>query len=153
MSTCSKMYMMKVLTWGSRPTVNSSGKHKMNTERRRASHALCMQWCYNCINGHPLLTPKSQHFWLSNNGFKDPRFQWAPWLQIALLAYLSTYTVYHYEISFFSLFWGDMAILENGSRKTSFSWDFVVVLNWAKRLKNCWMSSWHTSLPNAHWLA
>ena len=152
MSTCSKMYMMKVLTWGSRPTVNSSGKHKMNTERRRASRALCIQWCYNCINGHPLLTPKSQDFWLSNNGFTDPRFQWVPWLQIALLAYLSTHTVYQYEIPFFPLFWGDMAILENGSRKTSFSWDFVVV-NWAKRLKNCWMSSRHTSLPNAHWLA
>ena len=113
MSTCSKMYMMKVLTWGSRPTVNSSGKHKMNTERRRAPHAVCIQWCYNCINGHPLLTPNSQHFWLSNNGFTDPRFQWAPWLQIASLAYLSTHTVYWCKMSFFSpLFWGDMAILE-----------------------------------------
>ena len=29
----------------------------------------------------------------------------------------------------FSLLWGDMAILENGYKKTSFSWDFVVVLN------------------------
>ena len=28
-----------------------------------------------------------------------------------------------------------MAILENGYRKTQFSWDFVVVLNWAKRFK------------------
>ena len=34
-----------------------------------------------------------------------------------------------------------------------FSWDFAVVLKRAKRLKNCWMSSWHTPSPNAHWLA
>ena len=49
-----------------------------------------------------------------------------------------------------SLFWGDMAILETGYRKTEFSWDFDVLLNWAKRLKNCRMSSWHRPLPNAH---
>ena len=32
--------------------------------------------------------------------------------------YLSTHTVYQYKIHFFSLFGGDMAILENGYRKT-----------------------------------
>ena len=31
--------------------------------------------------------------------------------------YLSTHTVYQYKIQFFSLFWGHMAILENGYRK------------------------------------
>ena len=45
-----------------------------------------------------------------------------------------------------------MAILENGYRKTLFSWDFTVVLNWAKRLKNCWTSGRCMPSPNAHWL-
>ena len=54
-----------------------------------------------------------------------------PWLSIekfvryssfvtADCAYLSTHTVYQYKIVF-SLFGGDMAILENGYRKTSFT--------------------------------
>ena len=46
-----------------------------------------------------------------------------------------------------------MALLENGYRKTWFSGHFLVVLNWAKRLKNHWMRSWHTPSPNAYWLA
>ena len=39
-----------------------------------------------------------------------------------------------------------MAILENGYGKTSFSWDFAVVLNWAKRMTNCRTSSQHMPL-------
>ena len=49
-------------------------------------------------------------------------------------AYLSTHTVYQYKIQFFHYLGGCLAILENGYRKSQFSWDFVV-LNWAKRLK------------------
>ena len=42
---------------------------------------------------------------------------------ICLIPYLSTHTVYRYKIQLFCLFlfWGDMAILENGYRKTLFS--------------------------------
>ena len=36
---------------------------------------------------------------------------------LSINTYLSTHTVYQYKIVF-SLFWGDMAILENGYRKT-----------------------------------
>ena len=66
------------------------------------------------------------------------------------LAYLSTHTVYRYKIKKNHYFG---RILENGYRKTKFSWTFIVILNWAKRLRNWWMCSQNMPSPNTHWLA
>ena len=53
---------------------------------------------------------------------------------------------------FFSLFWG--GIWPHWKADTGkHNFHEILLLNWAKRLKNCWMSSQHTPSPNAHWLA
>ena len=68
-------------------------------------------------------------------------------------AYLSTHTVYGYKILFFSHYFGGIwPYWKADTGKHNFH-EILLLLNWAKRLKNCWMSSRHTPSPNAHWLA
>ena len=107
-------------------------------------NSVTMQW--KCMDRHRYvwMHSRTNSWWKHTQGAICCRD--TEWLSKAAMAqdtYLSTHTVYQYKIHFFHFFFwgGGLATLENGYRKTSFSWDFAVVLNRAKRLKNCWMST------------
>ena len=76
----------------------------------------------------------------------------ANWYGRCRLTYLSTHTVYQYK-NFKIFILGGYGHTGKRIQKIIIFKDFVVVLNWAKRLRNCRTSSWCMPSPNAHWLA
>ena len=95
-------------------------------------------WC-NCS----FLLVLSLTFWKKKSSPRTPEKD--------TTAYLSTHTVYWYKIHLFFIILGGYGHIGKRIQQNIIFMRFCC-LNWAKRLKNCRMSSWHMPLPNAHWL-